>query len=181
MVAFQQALMNEWGDTGVAEVETALESTGRLSQVQSSAMFFLAQEAGAVRASLHVLGSLFSEERDDWNASEFAEPRLLEVSTEVLTKFLASEESDGHLIDPNVWRNAAESGGKVAIYCTSFATVVVDILQLVKSLSPDRFAKLKNEFFPVMCRLVQSQSEEIRRLVHDVLIIQIAPLLQVTA
>ena len=67
---------------------------------------------------------------------------------DVLSKFLESEEKNGHLIDPNIWRNASESGGKLAIYCTSFAVVVVSILNCMLSMTPEQFARHKQHFYP---------------------------------
>jgi hypothetical protein len=66
-------------------------------------------------------------------------------------------------IDPNVWRNASESGEKIA--CTSFAPVVVEILKVIGSLKPEQCLKHKQELFPAVCMLIRVQSEEIRQLV----------------
>lgn len=182
--AFQEALLNDWGDGGVAVVEQALDNAARLSHLHGSAVFFLTQEAGATKAVIHMLSILYRGERkgvdsDGWDREQFAEPHLLGVMNEVLGKFLASEEKDGHLIDPNVWRNASESGGKVALYCTSFAPVVVEILRIIRSIKPEQFAKHKQELFPAVCKLIRVQSEEIRQLVHEVLAAQVAPILGV--
>lgn len=181
--AFQEALLSDWGD-GVAVVEQALENAARLSHLHGSAMFFLAQEAGATQVVIHLLSKLYQggQERvtgDDWDRDCFAEPQLMGIMKEVLGKFLASEKKDGHLIDPNVWRNASESGGKVALYCTSFAPVVVEILKMIRSLKPEQFAKHKQELFPAVCMLIRVQSEEIRQLVQEVFTQQVAPILGV--
>lgn len=181
--AFQEALLNDWGD-GVAMVEQALDNAARLSHLHGSAMFFLTQEAGATKTVIHLLSILYQGEQKglescSWDREQFAEPRLMSVMDEVLGKFLVSEEKDGHLIDPNVWRNASESGGKVALYCTSFAPVVVEILRIIRSIKPEQFAKHKLELFPAVCKLIRVQSEEIRQLVQEVLAQQVAPLLGV--
>jgi len=179
--AFQEALLSDWGD-GVAAVEEALDSAARLSHLHGSAMFFLTQEAGTTRAIIHMLSMLYSgkeEACEGWDREGFAEPHLLAIMNDVLDKFLTSEERDGHLIDPNVWRNASESGGKVALYCTSFATVVVDILKIIRSVRPDQFASHKEDFFPTLCTLIHVQSEEIRQLVQEIFAQQVAPLLGV--
>jgi hypothetical protein len=181
--AFQEALLNEWGD-GVAAVEEALENAARLSHLHGSAMFFLTQEAGATQATIHMLSMLCqgeddSVQGDNWDRGTFAEPHLLRIMMDVLGKFLASEKQDGHLIDPNVWRSASESGGKVALYCTSFATVVVEILKIFRSMKPEQFARHKQDFFPALCSLVRVQSDEIRRLVQEILAQQVAPLFDV--
>mmetsp|Transcript_36809 Transcript_36809/g.40645 ORF Transcript_36809/g.40645 Transcript_36809/m.40645 type:complete len:128 (-) Transcript_36809:37-420(-) len=114
-----------------------------------------------------------------WDRDAYSESILLEHIEEVLEKFVKSESSDGHLIDPNVWRNAGESGGKLAIYCTSFAKVVVNILQVMLFMSDKKFSKHHRAFFPLLCSLVLVQSEEIRTLVKEILQQKIAPELSV--
>jgi hypothetical protein len=180
--AFQEAMFSLWGD-GVEEVEEALSNTGRLSHRRGSEMFFLIQEAGASNNIVHMLSILYQFEGDGpskWDREAFAEAHLLDRINEVLAKFVASEKRDGHLIDPNVWRNASESGGKLAIYCTSFAVVVVGILHVMLSMRAEKFAKHTSVFFPVLCSLVCVQSDEIRALVKDVLEQKIAPMINVS-
>lgn len=180
--AFQEAMFSEWGD-GVEEVEEALSNTGRLSLRRGSEMFFLTQESGATNNIINMLAQLY---RDDvktdveWERDAFSEPRLIEQMADVLQKFLASEAKDGHLIDPNVWRNASESGGKLAIYCTAFAAVVVNILNIMLQMSPEKFRRHRQPFFPVLCSLVRVQSDEIRQLVQELLQRQIAPMIDVS-
>lgn len=180
--AFQEALLSDWGD-GVAEVEEALESAARLSHLHGSGMFFFAQEAGATNAMVRTLSFLYtgdgSSESNSWDAEAFSEPHLLKIIVEVTQKFLESEEREGHLIDPNVWRNATESGGKVALYCTCFAYVVVGMLKTIRSLKSDQFAKHKQKLFPLLCELVRVQSEEIRKLVFEINARQVAPMIGV--
>ena len=74
-----------------------------------------------------------------------------------------------------------ESGGKVAVYCTSFAAVVVGILKAMLSFEPDQLERNKHAFFPMICRLIRVQSDEIRQLVHDIMIEKFAPMLGVEA
>lgn len=183
---FQEAMFSEWGD-GVEEVEEALSNTrgfGAVSSRSGSEMFFLTQEAGATKAIFQMLALLYcsdSENADEssWDSTRFAAPLLFERIMEVLSKFLISEQRDGHMIDPNVWRNTSESGGKIAVYCTSFAGVVVDILELMVSLDAKKFELHKKEYFPVLCSLVRVQSIEIRNLVYDILAKQVAPMIDV--
>eukprot|EP00547_Thalassionema_nitzschioides_P000436 CAMPEP_0194204202 /NCGR_PEP_ID=MMETSP0156-20130528/3798_1 /TAXON_ID=33649 /ORGANISM="Thalassionema nitzschioides, Strain L26-B" /LENGTH=2109 /DNA_ID=CAMNT_0038930161 /DNA_START=16 /DNA_END=6345 /DNA_ORIENTATION=- len=180
--AFQEAMFSQWGD-GVEEVEEALSSIGGMSHRRGSEMFFLTQEAGATKNIIHMLSILYQvDKRDDqtWDCEAYSESRLLEHIKEVLQKFIRSEATDGHLIDPNIWRNASESGGKLAIYCTSFAAVVVKILSIMLSMSREKFSKHHREFFPVLCSLVLVQSDEIRCLVKEVLELQVAPELGVS-
>lgn len=176
---FQEEMFSSWGD-GVEEVEEALNS-GRLSQRRGSAMFFLTQEASASNNIVNMLAILYQlKDTGDWDRETFAEPLLLERMMDVLEKFQESEKRDGHLIDPNVWRNASESGGKLAIYCTSFAGVVVGILNVMLSIEAEQFARHTQDFFPVLCSLVRVQSDEIRSLVQRILAKKIAPMLNVT-
>ena len=131
---------------------------------------------------IHMLSILYRFEgagEVQWDREAFAETLLLERIKEVLHKFVESEKRDGHLIDPNVWRNASESGGKLAIYCTSFAGVVVNILHVMLAMNPEKFSKHIGEFFPALCSLVCVQSDEIRLLVKNVLEKKIAPKLNV--
>ncbi len=181
---FQEALFSEWGD-GVDEVERALSSTGgKLSHHLGSDMFFLTQEASATNAVIHMLALLYRPSTKPdvvvWDRASYAEPFLLANMIDVLTMFLKSEETEGRSIDPNVWRNASESGGKVAMYCTSFAGVVVGILNVILQLLPEQFASHKSEFFPIICSLIRVQSEEIRVLVQSIMTQHIGPLLGIT-
>ncbi|KAL7559104.1 hypothetical protein ACA910_017516 [Epithemia clementina (nom. ined.)] len=169
-VAFQEALLNDWGH-GVDEMQEAIEGS---SHLRGSAMFFLTQEAGATQATIRMLSILYkgfddTVEREKWDREAFAEPYLYAVFHDVMTKFVASEKRDSHRIPPNVWRNASESGGKVAFYCTSFAAVIVEILSILKSMREDQFRKHIKVMFCWLCDLVCVQSDEIRHLVKDVM------------
>ena len=146
-------------------------------------MFFLTQEASATRAAILLLSILYcrkdsGRDRGNWEAEAFAEPLLMERMNDVLTEFLDSEEKDGLLIDPNVWRIASESGGQVAYFCTSFAGVVVDILQMILDMDAEKFNRHKESLFPILCSLVRVQSGEIRQLVSEVFRKKIGPLIQ---
>ena len=148
-------------------------------------MFFLTQEASSTKGEILLLSHLFCDElhgEDDehkWDTEAFAEPLLSRRITEVLSEFLASEEKDGLLIDPNVWRSASESGGQVAYFCTSFAGVVVNILETISNLDADKFDRHKEALFPMICSLVRAQSDEIRQLVSDILKKQVGLLIGV--
>ena len=175
-VAFQEALLNDWGH-GVDEMQAAIEGS---SHLQGSAMFFLTQEAGATQATISILSILYTGiddavDKGKWDREVFAEPRLLSVIHDVMEKFVASEKRDSHLIAPNVWRNASESGGKVAFYCTSFASVVVEILTILKSMREDHFRKHIKVIFRWLCDLVCVHSDEIRQLVKGVMEKQVLP------
>lgn len=178
-LAFQEAMFSEWGD-GVEEVDEALQM-GRSSNQSGTGTFFLTQEASATNNSVHILSLLYRSKGA--NASEreaFAEPLLLERMMHVLNKFLDSETREGHMIDANIWRNANKSGEKIAIYCTSFAFVVISILNVMLSISSEQFVRHKQQFVPALCLLVRVQSDEIRHLVSQVLQEKIAPMVDVT-
>jgi Sec7-like guanine-nucleotide exchange factor len=178
--AFQESMFSQWSD-GVIEVEEVLSNTGRLSRHRGSAMFFLTQEAGAMNDIIHMLSLLYQFDQrseEEWDRGSFAEIPLMINVEEVLHKFVESEKKDGYLIDPNVWRNASESGGKLAIYCTSFAVVVVNILHVMLKMRPERFTKHVHNFFPILCSMITVQSDEIRILLKSVLEQQITPLLK---
>lgn len=180
--AFQEAMISEWGD-GVEEVEEALSNTGRMTQRRGSAMFFLTQDSGAMNNIVYMLAILYQTPSNtgyiQWERERFAEPFLMERILDVLEKFVESESRDGHLIDPNVWHNASESGGKLAIYCTSFAKVVVNVLNIMLKMSPEQFHRQAKKFFPTLCSLVGVQSDEIRNLVQAVFLRQIGPMIGV--
>ena len=179
---FQEAMFTEWGN-GIEEVQEALDDVARMSHLHGSDMFFLTQEAGATRATIQMLGMLYrgsvDEERPSWDKEGFAEYNLMVTMKDALRKFQDSEERDGHLVDPNVWRNTSESGGKVALYCTSFADVVVGILNVIHSLDHKKFTKHSKEFFPMVCSLVRAESREIRNRVQCILAKHVAPMINV--
>jgi hypothetical protein len=184
--AFQESLFSDWGD-GVAAVEEALENAARLSHRHGSGMFFLTQQAGATNSVIRMLSILYfnalategSGDASDWDRLGFAEAPLLQLVNDVTSKFLESERQDGHLIDPHVWRSANESGGKVALYCTSFASVVLEALKILRRFPADRFARHRQVLFPVTCSLIRAQSDEIRQLVQEIMVQQVSPMLQV--
>mmetsp|Transcript_31336 Transcript_31336/g.37283 ORF Transcript_31336/g.37283 Transcript_31336/m.37283 type:complete len:1900 (-) Transcript_31336:92-5791(-) len=170
-VLFKQATNLEWGDD-ISTFAAGYLSPGGARYRGSSEMFFLTQEAGANKAIVTFL-SLLCRSGDQggnhaWDTARFAEPLLLDRMTDVLQKFIFSEIAVGEHIDPNVWRMHSESGGKIAVYCTSFAAVVVMILSTILGSSVDRFERQKDKIFPYLCALVRVQSEEIRKLVADV-------------
>ena len=157
--AFQEAMLSDWGlDDQMGE--EALVNVARLSHTKACAMFFLTQTAGATKAVIELLGALydfkgkpFSEK--EWDIEAFATPFLLEILKDVLSKFVELEVKEGHRIDPNVWRNATESGVKVALYCTSFASLSVGLLKAMLLFDQSHMERQKAAFFPMVCRLVR--------------------------
>ena len=181
-MAFQDALLKDWGD-GIQIPNEDSETISRLSLQLGSAIFFLSQESLAAKSILHLSSTLFLSFREaegDWNRAEFAEPLLVATMVDVLDKFLESERRDGHLVDYNVWRKVGESSGKIALYCTSFATVVIDILKTIRSMRYDDFDKYKDKFFAQLCALIRMDSSEIRQLVHEIIAVHIGPYLGVS-
>jgi len=188
--AFQEAMFNEWG---ISEEmgEEALENVARLNNTQGSAMFFLTQTAGATNGVIRLLTTLYDhesigdsdDENDDnihgdcWDRKVFADQYLVKIIEDIFRKFAESEAKEGHKVDPNVWRNSSESGVKVAIYCTSFCSVVVGLLRAMLSFEPALIERNKGVFFPLVCELVVARSEEIRKLVRQVLTEKFGPLL----
>jgi hypothetical protein len=169
--AFQVACLAQWGDS-VEEIDAAMErASSGLGHRGSSQMFFLTQEASATKAAILLLSQLYSRKQDSdchWDTEAFAEPLLFERIMDVLTDFLESEQKDGLLIDPNVWRSVNERGGQVAFYCTSFAGVVVQILDMICSLEREKFDNHKESLFSILCSLIRVQSDEIRHLVANI-------------
>jgi len=181
-ILFKEATNLEWGDD-ISTFAAGYLSPGVARYRGSSEMFFLTQEAGANKAILTFL-SLLCRSGDQggnhaWDTARFAEPLLLDRMIDVLQKFIVSEIAVGEHIDPNVWRMHSESGGKIAVYCTSFAAVVVMILSTILGFNVDRFKRQKEKIFPYLCALVRVQSEEIRKLVADVLSEKVGVLLGV--
>lgn len=178
--AFQEAILNDWGNDEMGE--EALLTIARLAQTQGSPMFFLTQTAGATQALIKLLSALYEFKvvpaaDNTWDREGFAAPHLLAIVKDVLTKFVESEAKESHRIDPNVWRNATESGVKVAVYCTSFASVVVGLLNAMLNFDSRHMALHGPDFFPMICRLIRVQSDEIRQLVQQILLEKFSPLL----
>jgi hypothetical protein len=178
--AFKEAMF-DWDDEEEMP-EEALVNLRKLSNTQGSAMFFLTQTAGATNAVIRVLRALYQRKGESlhgvsWDRESFAERYLLELMQDVLHKFVESERKEGHLIDPNVWRTASESGGKVAVYCTSFAVVVVDILKAIIAFQPDQFERHSHTIFPLLCSLIPSHMDEIRNLVKELMLEKFSPIL----
>lgn len=188
--AFQEAWRSEWGD-GVLEVERALAAMGGSNNHRGgSEMFFFAQEAGSSMAIVHVLSLLYCKNNKKqeielgssaWDGASYAEPILFERILGILGDFLESEAKDGHLIDPNWWKNTNENGGKIVLHCKSFVGVVICILEFMKQYSKKQFERQKGKLFPLLCSLVKVQSEQIRELVCDILRIQVSPLLGISS
>jgi hypothetical protein len=135
-------------------------------------MYFSVQKAGVTRSIIRMMSLLYRNTLesciDEWNAVAYAEPHLIQAMQDVIRKLFESETRDGHLVDPNLWRSINENLGKVALYCTSFATVLVDVLKVIRDMRHEEFDKHKHTFFPSLCALVQTQSGEIRRTVREI-------------
>jgi len=179
--AFQEAMFAEWGISDEMG-EEALENVARLNHTQGSAMFFLTQTAGATNGVNRLLTALHDHEEtfegeDQWDRRDFAGQHLVATIEDIFVKFAESEAKEGHKVDPNVWRNSSESGVKVAMYCTSFASVVVGLLRAMLSFEPELIERNKGIFFPLVCELVGVRSEEIRKLVRRVLSEKFGPIL----
>lgn len=187
--AFQLVLLEEWGDGNLVP-DDRTESSARFSLLHGSAVYFLSQEASAIKASISVLSMLYLNGEVEmakkasvvnWNRANFAESHLVRTIQDVLEKFLESERKEGHLVDLNMWRNTNEIGAKVALYCTALAPIVVEALKILRSMSSDRFEKYKHIFFPLLCALIQVQSEEIRELVQQTFTVLVGPMIGVRA
>lgn len=170
--SFEEAILVEWGDK-VEDTKKAFSSDGGVGHLRRSEMFFLTQEASANNILIHFLALLYCPREDEsvnqWDTVSFSEPLLIERITDVLQKFIESEREDGHRIDPNVWRAASESGGTFAVHCTSFAVVVVNILNTMMRFSDSQFDGQKGRIFPILCSLITIHSSEIRDLVAGVM------------
>lgn len=183
--AFKEAMF-DWGMDDEEMAEEAVVNVARQSHTQGSAIFFLTQTAGATNVIIRVLRTLYTSKSESshgvsWDRESFAESYLLELMEDVLHKFVESEAKEGHLVDPNVWRNANASGGQVALYCTSFAAVVVDILKAILNFPLEQCERYKHTFFPMMCRMIPSHSDEIRLLVQRIMLEKFAPILGIDA
>jgi len=178
--AFQEAMFTEWDMEDMGE--DALVKITQLNNTQGSAMFFLTQTAGATNAVIRLLSVLYDYQdvfdgEEAWDRRSFAGQYLMKIMQDIFFKFADSEAKEGHRIDPNVWRNTSESGVKVAVYCTSFASVVVGLLKAMLSFEPSHIERNKGAFYPMVCELINVQSDEIRKLVRKVLVEKFGPLL----
>ena len=178
--AFQEAMFNEWGD-GVEEVEAALASLGRMNHRESgkSELFFLTQEAGSNNSIIYLLAALYcgSSSIVSWDSESFTENLLMDRIVDILRKFLESEEKESPRMDPNVWRHCHEGGGMIAVYCTSFANVVVNILKVLLLFSTNQFQRHNKKLFPILCNMVRVQSDEVRKYVREILVQQVGPMI----
>jgi len=173
--AFQELIFIEWGD-GVEEVEAAFASTGSMSYRGKSELFFLTQEANVNKSLVLLLSFLYCNNsfQSDWNTFEFAEEVLIERMIDILEKFLTSEKNDSISLDLNVWRSGVENIRQIGLYCTTFAGVVVVILNTILVFSEDQFSRHRKKLFPILCSLIGVQSEEIRQLVRSILMHHLA-------
>jgi hypothetical protein len=189
--AFQQSLLNEWGGDTHSGPDESTESSARFSLQHGSTVFFLTQEASATKAMVYMLSSLYlgnssvsrvrhrEEDLVEWNRATFAESHLMKVIQEVCIKFVESERTDGRHIDPNLWRNTNEIGMKVALYCTAFASIVVDTLRIIRDMSHESYVKHQQLIYPILCSFILVQSEEIRELVQEIMLVHVAPIIGV--
>jgi hypothetical protein len=186
--AFQEAILSDWG-MDEEDRDESLVNVAKISQTQGSAMFFLTQTAGATNVMIRILSVLYVSEDNEgldagkWNHEAYAISYLLEMMKDILTKFAESEAKEGHRIDPNVWRNTAEKGVsgklKLAVYCTAFASSIECLLRAMLSFDQEHFERQKAAFFPMICRLITVQSDEIRSLVQQILLKKFGPMLDV--
>lgn len=174
--AFQESLVSDWGD-GVAMPD--VESTARESLHHGSAVFFLAQEAVAAKASVLLMSLLYVTpgKENGWSKPNFTEPYLLSFFQETMEKFLESEYTNGHLVDPNAWRYAGERIGKPALYCTYFVPVIKELLKMVNEMSTEQIGRHKQIYFSALCKLIRVRSEDIRFLVQNIFETKIAPMI----
>lgn len=166
-LAFQEAILSEWG-MDEEDREEALMNVALLSQTQGSAMFFLTQAAGATNVMIQVLSALYESENSG-SPESFAIPYLLEIMEDVFSKFSESEATEGHRM----------GGIKVATYCTTFASTIVCLLKAMLAFDQEHFEKQKAAFFPMVCRLITVQSDDIRELVQKILMTKFGPMLGV--
>ena len=147
-------ILSEWGMDDENDREGALVNVARLSHTQGSAMFVLTQTADATNVIIRVLSALYDSKKyrgeeevtTSWDHEAFAIPYLLDIMKDVFSNFAESEAKEGHRIDPNAWRNHAESGSKAALYCTTFATSIVCLLKAMLSFDQDHFPRQKSAF-----------------------------------
>lgn len=179
---FQDAYLMETGGR-MEEVQAAFSSDSGAGHAGRYEMYFLTQESSANNVLVRFLSLLYCPRNDSksntWDTMHFAEPLLVARMIDVLEKFIVSERSVGHKIDLNVWRTASDSGGKFAVHCTSFATIVVNILYTMVNFSDEQFERLKGKLFPILCSLISTQSEEIRKQVSHVFLTKVGKLLKI--
>lgn len=153
-MVFRESLLKEWGE-GIQTPDESTEATSRLALLHGSDVFFLTQEAGAIKAYIHLSTAL-----QDGAATD---PAFLDFMTAVLDSYISSE-SKIRLNRPT----------RAALYCSTFSSTVVNILRsMVLADSP-------GSLFPRLCALVQSNNPEIRECVQDVMLKQVAPMIGVS-
>ena len=105
---------------------------------------------------------------------------LLERALDVLEKIVQSESKEGHLISQNTWRTKGGNGGKIAMYCTSFAHVVETILNSFLKFTEDQIKKHISIIYPILCLLIKVESSDIRKLVSSVMREKVASILGIS-
>ena len=178
--AFQEAIYID-GDYSLEENEASGTLNGGASNLGSSEMFFLIQQAGANNVTIQLLSLLFCQgRRRTWNSEKFAETLLLERALDVLEKIVQSESKEGHLISQNTWRTKGGNGGKITMYCTSFAHVDETILNSFLKFTEDQFKKHISIIYPILCLLIKVESSDIRKLVSSVMREKVASILGIS-
>lgn len=175
---FEDSQSIEWDDS--EQPGTSVVSP-RVLHHDKSKMFFLTQEAGANDSIIQFLSAMYCSvggDTNDWDRVAFSEPLLIGRLVDVLNRFVLSEKEEGSDMDPNVWRNVNESGCKVAVYCTSFAGVVVNILDSILRFNDQQFERQKELIYPILCSLVKVQSSEIRVLLCEIFERKVSTLLE---
>ena len=171
--AFSEYKRLEWGDS-LQEVEMFLKDMRGFPiecQRGGNGSFYLPQEAMSTRAVLYFLSQMFFT-RDgnlSWNSAEYAEPLLLKYTCRVLDQYVQSESNFRSLLKTKPWTDSSTNYNQVALYCTFFSEVVIDILNITRKFERTTLQKYMKELFPLLCDLINAQNAEIRQLVSKIM------------
>jgi len=165
--AFSEMKRIEWGSDDLQQVERFLREMKGFpieSQRGGTGTFFLPLEASSAQSLLHFYSQFFYADPDTyevWDMQTYAEPLLFELMLTILKQFIKSEQNTRTLISKLSW---IEGRGcdQVDLYCLSFESVLMLLLDIILQLDDNTFKNHTASLFPLLCDLIEAQSDEIR-------------------
>merc|ERR1712161_184640 len=132
----QQSLLPILNDitslTKEREIQSLLQAL-KMSHIMASKASLEQNLSHAFQEAIYIDGDYSLEENE---ASGTLNGRASNLGSSEM--FVLSESKEGHLISQNTWRTKGGNGGKIAMYCTSFAHVVETILNSFLKFTEDQ-------------------------------------------
>merc|ERR1712210_111505 len=92
-------------------------------------------------------------------------------------ELLLCEIKKENCISPERWHKPSENFRILSLYCSLFTVVVVRSLKVIISCTRKQFSRHIHNLYPLLCRLIRVRSDEIRKLVADIMLVKVSPLL----